>query len=259
MATADATRVATARRWYRQQGYAPTVEGEVAWVRTPAYPNTWEANWMHAGTDADPQAVLAALDRRFPTGWQVLRADALTPPAVEAALALADFHAEPVVIEMLASEPILAPRPVASIELTPIDDGEWATFERLVDIDHREGRRTGTLDLAVNEGLLDAMRRRRDTCDYWLLREDGEPAGYGMTVACPNGFGLIESLFTLPERRGRGLMSAFIAQAADRLRAAGCDAVFLDAHAHDTPKRLYARLGFAPVAVTRTWVRHRES
>jgi hypothetical protein len=31
--------------------------------------------------------------------------------------------------------------------------------------------------------------------------------------------------------------------------------VFLDAHAHDTPKRLYARLGFAPIAVTRTWVK----
>jgi hypothetical protein len=50
-------------------------------------------------------------------------------------------------------------------------------------------------------------------------------------------------------------MSGFIADAARRLRAQGCDAVFLDAHAHDTPKHLYARLGFAPVALTRTWVR----
>ena len=76
-----------------------------------------------------------------------------------------------------------------------------------------------------------------------------------MTAPCPNGLGLIENLFTKPAHRGRGLMSAFIIEAARRLRAAGCDAVFLDAHAHDTPKRLYRRLGFAPVALTRTWVR----
>ena len=50
-------------------------------------------------------------------------------------------------------------------------------------------------------------------------------------------------------------MSAFIVAATARLREEGCDAVFLDAHAGDTPKHLYARLGFAPVAVTRTWVK----
>lgn len=76
-----------------------------------------------------------------------------------------------------------------------------------------------------------------------------------MTAICPDGLGLIENLFTLSDQRGRGLMSSFIVAAAARLRAAGCDAVFLDAHARDTPKRLYARLGFQPVAVTRTWAR----
>lgn len=258
MATADAIRVATARRWYRRQGYAATVEGEMTAVCTPAHPKTWDANWVQAGPGATPDAVFAAFERDRSAGSQVVVVDALTSPAVEAALALAGFRPEVTVIEMVASGPIVAAHPLPAIEIEPVDDANWTTFEHLVDIDQREGKRTGEHESAVATGLIDSMRRRRATCDYWLLREGDAVAGYGMTAICPGGLGLIESLFTLPERRGRGLMSAFIGQAADRLRAAGCDAVFLDAHAHDTPKRLYARLGFAPVAVTRTWVRRRE-
>jgi len=35
----------------------------------------------------------------------------------------------------------------------------------------------------------------------------------------------------------------------------GCGAVFLGALAQERPKRLYARLGFAPVALARVWVK----
>lgn len=258
MATTDAIRVATARRWYRRQGYVPVVDGEMTAVRTPAHPKTWEANWVQAGPGATPDAVFATLARHHTAGWQVVVTDVLTPPAVEAALVLADFSAEVTLIEMLASGPIVAAHAPPALDVAPVDADSWATFERLVDLDQREGRRTGEHDPAIAAGLIDAMRRRRGSCDYWLLREGDAVAGYGMTAICPGGLGLIESLFTLPERRGRGLMSAFIVQAADRLRAAGCAAIFLDAHAHGTPKRLYARLGFAPAAVTRTWVRRGE-
>lgn len=222
-------------------------------VITPEHADVWEANWLQAGPDAMTATVFAALERHFPAGWQVVVTDALTPPAVEAALALADFRPAQTLIEM-ATDRIALMQP-AAVTLEPVGDAQWSRFAALVDIDHREGKRTGAHDEAVAAGLLAAMRRRLGPCDYWLLVEDGVDAGFGMTAACPNGLGLIENLFTLPDRRGRGLMSAFIAAAAARLQACGCDAVFLDAHAHDTPKHLYARLGFAPVAVTRSWVR----
>lgn len=41
----------------------------------------------------------------------------------------------------------------------------------------------------------------------------------------------------------------------DRLSAAGCEAVFLGALAAERPKRLYDRLGFHPVILSRNWVR----
>lgn len=249
----DAARVADARRWFRRQGYAAVEAGGVTAVATPEHPGTWDANWLQAGPDTDAAAVFAGLERHFASGWQVVVVDALNPPAVEAALALADFRAEVTLIEM-ATPRVAAPTRPPTLTLQRVGEAEWGRMAALIRADLAEGKRTGEHDAAVTAGLAESMRRRLGPCDYWLLVEDGVDAGYGMTAACPNGLGLIENLFTLPDRRGRGLMSAFIAAAAERLLSQGCDALFLDAHAHDAPKRLYARLGFAPVAVTRTWV-----
>ena len=251
---ADAARVAEARRWFRRQGYESIERDGMTIVATPAHPRTWDANFVAAGPGAEPAAALAALERHFAhSEWRVVQVDCLTEPAVEAALALAGFGAESTLVEMAARE-VRSPHPVSAAELQPVGEAEWPTFAALADADMREGKRTGEHDAGVAAGLLDCMRRRMETCGYWLLREGGASVGYGMTAHCPNGLGLIENLFTLPEHRGRGLMSGFIIEAARRLTAEGCDAVFLDAHAHGAPKHLYARLGFRPVAVTRTWV-----
>ena len=156
---------------------------------------------------------------------------------------------------MLAAQ-VAAPLATPDVTLEPVGAAQWDRFAALVERDHLEGKRTGDHDEAVAAGLLDGMRARMGPCRYWLLGADGVDAGYGMTARCPNGLGLIENLFTLPDRRGRGLMSAFIVAAADRLRAEGCDAVFLDAHVHDTPHAalraagLRARRGDAGLGAT---------
>jgi predicted GNAT family acetyltransferase len=253
--TTDAERVAAARRWFKRRGYASIERDGVTLVATPSHPDTWEANWACADRGVGAESLLAAMDLHLGhTPWRVAQVDALTDPAVEAALALADFRAESTLIEMIARE-VVAPQPVPEITLREVGPGDWEALTALVEVDLREGKRTGEHDQGVAAGLLDGMRRRLGSCSYWLLVKGATPVGYGMTALCPNGLGLIENLFTLPEHRGRGLMSGFIVEAARRLYVAGCDAVFLDAHAHDTPKRLYARLGFAPIAVTRTWVK----
>lgn len=251
----DSRRVAEARRWFRQLGYRPLTEDGVTLVMTPEHPVTWEANWLTAGPATAPAAVLGALARHFPAGGQVVHTDCLTDPAVEAALAVAGFESRSTLIEMVARS-VAPAHPLPMFDTVRVGEAEWSRFATLIDADQREGKRTGKHDERVAAGLIDGMRRRLARCDYRLIVADGEDVGYGMTAACPNGLGLIESLFTLPAHRGRGLISGFILDAARRLRAQGCDAVFLDAHAHDTPKTLYARLGFQPVALTRTWVRH---
>lgn len=172
-------------------------------VATPAHPTTWDGNFVIAGPGVEAAAVFAALERFG--GWQVVQVDCLTDPGVEAALALAGFEAATTLIEMIA-DTVASPLPLPAVDLLPVGEPEWGRFAVLVEADHREGKRTGKHDAAVAAGLLVGMRARLGTCAYWLLVEDGIDAGYGMTAVCPNGLGLIEHLFTLPERRGRGLM-----------------------------------------------------
>jgi GNAT superfamily N-acetyltransferase len=258
-ATTDAIRVATARRWFRLLGHeAVRVPGGTL-VITPEHPGTWDANFLLADEDAASSDVLATLDMHVPRGGQqVVQVDALTSGAVEAALALAGFQQQVHTIEMLSRGPIAVARPLPAITLRAVTEADdWRIFEVLVRADHDEGGRTGSIDEAVGEGLLANMRGRSPPATYHLIGFEGAVTGYDLTVACPGGLGPIEELFTLPKWRGRGVMSAFIAAAAERLRAEGCDAIFLDAHAHDTPKHLYARLGFAPIALNRTWVRQK--
>lgn len=255
--TTDARRVAAARRWFRTVGNAPMSEDGVTIVATPAYPDTWESNYVCPEPGVGADRVFAAIARHLRhTAWHVVVGDALTDPAIEAELALADFAADGVMIEMLASGPIASRAPLPAITTRPVTGrDDLAAFDALVAIDHAEGLRTSSIEPRVNAGLLAAMHRRMETCDYSLIVADGEPVGYGLAAPCPNGLGLIEHLFTRPDRRGRGIMSAFIVAASDRLHASGCDAIFLDAHAADRPKHLYAALGFAPVACARNWVR----
>jgi ribosomal protein S18 acetylase RimI-like enzyme len=65
----------------------------------------------------------------------------------------------------------------------------------------------------------------------------------------------IEDVATAPAHRGRGYASALVLRAVEEAVAAGHDLVFLTADDEDWPKELYARLGFAPVGRTVTFLR----
>src|ERR1700689_1701967 len=66
---------------------------------------------------------------------------------------------------------------------------------------------------------------------------------------------MVEDLFTLPSARRRGVITGVIATFVDRLRASGCRPIVIVALANERPKHLYARLGFRPVTLARTWTR----
>jgi GNAT superfamily N-acetyltransferase len=103
--------------------------------------------------------------------------------------------------------------------------------------------------------LVAGYRAKSDAYHFHLAMLNGVPVAYGAHAAAPNGAGMIEDLFTLQSARHKGIASAMIAAFADRLRTAGCHTIFLGALATEQPKRLYARLGFHPVMLARTWVR----
>lgn len=252
-----ALRVAAARRWFELLGQHCVETPDAVVAVTPDHPDLWDGNFAYAKPGADPDALIAALDRAMAhTRWRVVQGDVLTDPQVIAALALADFAPRAPNIEMLAEGEIAARHPPVAITLRPVETPEdWDAMVPLIRADHAEGKRTGPVDNALGDALIALMRFDSPRNSYSLLMLEGEPVGYGMAVACPGGLGVLEHLFCRPDRRGRGVMSAYIIEAASRLRRQGCTGIFLDALSGETAKHLYAGLGFAPVATTCRWTR----
>ena len=260
MVTDTAYAIAEAYRWQRRLGNMNIATPHCHIVANPAHPDVWDANHaddVTAQTEAEIDAVFAAMDEHLGhTSWRVIHTDCHTPDAFLARLAFDDFEERPVTIQM-ALRGDLADRG-ASIELLPAArDSEWDALLKLVLADHAEGRRTGGLDVPpeVTAGMVAVYRAKSGAYHFHLAMQDGVPVAYGAHAAAPNGVGMIEDLFTLQSARRRGVATAMIAAFTDRLRADGCQTIFLGALAAEQPKHLYARLGFHPVGLSREWVR----
>ncbi|MFA5989631.1 MAG: GNAT family N-acetyltransferase [Sphingomonas sp.] len=250
-------RLVTARRWFELLGQNIVETADAMMAVTPGHPAIWDGNFAYAKPGCDPAAFIAALDSAMAhTHYRTVMDDALTEPHVRAMLALAGFVPYIPNVEMLAMGQISPRRPPAAITLRPVaDNADWEAMIPLIRADHEEGKRTGKIDKNTGDILIDLMRRDCPRNAYSLLLHGGEPVGYGMALVCPGGLGVLEHLFCRADRRGQGIMSAYIVQAAHMLRQQGCDGIFLDALSGETAKRLYASLGFAPVATTCRWAR----
>ena len=264
MATDAAYAIAEAYRWQRRLGNMNIAASHCRIVANPAHPDVWDANHaddVTAQTEAETDAVFAAMDEHLGhTSWRVIHTDCHTPDAFLARLAFDDFEERPVTIQM-ALKGDLTHRG-ASIELRLVaSDSDWGALLKLVLADHAEGRKTGGLDLCpeVTAGMVASYRAKSGACHFHLAMRDGVPVAYGAHASAPNSVGMIEDLFALPSARRRGVATAMIAAFTDRLRADGCPIIFLGALAAEQPRHLYARLGFHPVGLSRTWVRRRDA
>ena len=252
--------IAEAYRWQRRLGNTQITTAHCHIVADPSHPNVWDANHadeVTAQTDAEVDEAFRAMDEHLAhTRWRVVHTDQFTPGAFLARLALDDFDERSVTIQMALQEDIIDRG--ASITLHPVvSTADWDNLLKLVLADHAEGRRTSGTGVSpeVSAGIVAGYRAKSPAYQFHLAVQDGEPVAYGAHAAAPNGAGMIEDLFTLQSARRRGVATAMIAAFADRLRAAGCRTVFLGALSTEKPKHLYARLGFRPVMLARTWVR----
>ena len=233
-------------------------EGAVL-VRNTAMPDIWDANHAQHLTAATSPAVdrlLARMDEVYAaSAHRRLDCDFTTPPALEARLLLGGFHRRDFVVMLLEGEP--RGRAGTPDIRACTDAAAWATFTALKVADWKE--LAGRIGLApgdkVGEDLARTARLREGVARYWLAYDGGEPRGFLCSWEGLDGVGQVEDLYVHPEARGRGIAAALLRHGIADCRRHGAAAVVIVADADDTPRSAYARIGFAPVAIKREYVR----
>lgn len=253
-------------------------EGPTArFVSNPDTPSVWDNNCatrIRASTPAEVEELMAEMERRYRDNDRlVFKLDGLTPPAVEARMVLEGYEVDVMVHLVLPAQEWV--RDISSrrgesppgrrdgtgaIEVRLVtDESDWASLARLARADHveaaaKEGRQPWSQD--VTDQLVARKRQRADSLPFFLARIDGEDVGHGCAWAgtVEDGIGMVEDLFTDPDHRHLGVATALIGHGVDHARAHGAGPVMIGAAAEDTPRFMYAAMGFRPTFASRTYL-----
>jgi predicted GNAT family acetyltransferase len=130
-------------------------------------------------------------------------------------------------------------------------DADWAAFEGLNTEDWLEARRKQgrPAEPEVARAMVRVDRRKCPPVRYFLAFVEAAPVSYFNAWEGIDGIGQVEDLFTLPEYRNRGLATSLIHRCVADCRSRGAKQVIIVADPSDTPKRIYAAMGFHPIAV----------
>jgi GNAT superfamily N-acetyltransferase len=235
-----------------------------AWlVRELQSPSVYDANFaalVRAESERDIDALLAQLDEVFAqSAHRYVFCDVDTPQPFEARLVLDGWqrHNALLTLVLVGEQPMRS----ANVELRPAtSDADWNVLEDLHWLDHQEEFRLGfhkvTWDRSFTANMVRAKRCKAPAVQYFIARVDDVDCGFMSGWPGTNGVGQIEDLFTRSDFRGRRIGSALIAACIDDARARGAGPVIVCARAEDTPKKMYAALGFRPLCVQHGYLKH---
>ncbi len=207
-----------------------------------------------ASTPQEIDRLLARVEREF-AGFPHRRFDIdfTTPPELEARLVLEGYQRSDALVMLLESGPSGAAKPH---DIRPVTDAaDWDAYASLHDIDWREyrDRIKSPYDEKTAARMIKSRRTKTPPVRYWLACVDGESRAYGASWGGVDGVGQVEDLFTHPDFRHRGLATALIHHCVAEARKEGAGPVIIVADPSDTPKHMYAALGFRPVATMRDY------
>ena len=222
-------------------------------VRNREFPIIYDANHVSHVTAVEPGEIdelMAAAEREF-EGYNHRRfeVDFRTPPSFVARLALEGYERDDALLLVLEGElnseaPEHDVRPVQT-------ESDWRDYFYLKELDWLDftERTARPPEPQVGQQLMYVRRRKCPPAQYWIAYVDGRPAAFLNSWAGVNGVGQVEDLFTHKEYRRRGLATALIHRCVADCRAKGAGPVIIAANPNDTPKNMYAAMGFGPVVV----------
>jgi ribosomal protein S18 acetylase RimI-like enzyme len=230
-------------------------------VRNGDWPDIWDANHVSditAQTLDEIDDLLAAADREFAhCGHRRFDVDHRTPTEFVALLLLdGSYERTDALIMLLEGE--LRGEPPQQFDIAPItSDSDWESYWALMSLDWNETmerRNLGRQD-EVARMRFRAHRAKQPPVQYFMAYVGGRPVAYFNSWSGVGGVGQVEDLFTHPDYRNRGIARALVHHCVADSRAKGARDVVIVADPTDTPKNLYARMGFRPVAVCSTYLK----
>lgn len=256
----DAARSAlTANEAYQALGNERFEAEGATFVRNRKTADIWDDNHLAHVTASTPEEIdrlLARAEREF-AGFnhRQFGVDFTTPPALEARLTLAGYERLDTLVMLLEGELANQAKPHEIREVT--DEAGWEAYTALHDADWREykDRIPGSFDEKTAEQMMRSRRSKSPPVRHWLACVDGEPRAYMSSWGGVDGVGFVEDLFTHSHFRHRGLATALIHHCLAEARREGAGPVVIGADPKDTPKRMYAALGFRPAALARDYLK----
>jgi GNAT superfamily N-acetyltransferase len=255
-------RVCAAQAAYNELGNTVVEEPRARFVCCPETPQVHDSNLasrVRAETDGEIDEVLARADELYAAlRHRKVMIDPDTPAAFEARLVLEGYQPR-THVELVLDGDLRATPPAAAVELRLVEsEDDWRSLTELWRLDSEEEAAKGQHEpwaAGVAEQMVAAKRIKAPDLRFWLAHVDGTDAAFFSSWPGHDGLGIVEDLFTRPEFRHRGLASALIAHSVADARERGAGPVAISARTNDTPKHMYAAMGFRPSGISRTYLR----
>lgn len=234
-------------------GHERFVADGATFVRNRDYPLIYDANHVSHVTATTPEQIDRLLDRAerefAHAPHRRYNVDFRTPPAFVARLALEGYEREDSLVLVLDGDLKGAPAPH---EIRPLEtEADWQAYATLqsLDWDEHMERLKRSEDPAVPLQIRATHQAKQPPVQYWLAYVADEPVAYFNSWAGVDGVGQVEDLFTHPDFRHRGLATALIHHCVADCRRKGAGPIVIAADPTDTPKQIYAAMGFRPIAI----------
>src|ERR1700683_1876224 len=232
------------------------------YVSNPAALSVYDANHVQsvrADSETAIDSVLALADQLF-AGCRHRRIfiDPRTPLEVEAYLTLRDYEPRAELVLLLGADLRIDVPDVLELDLRLVEsDDDWSSFEQLLRLDHEEeeGRGIGARSRDLTHQIALTKRWKAPGVRFWLARLDDTDCGFCSSWSGGSGVGIVEDLFTREDFRHRGIATRLIGHCVADSRPGGAGPVVISALVDDTPKLMYADLGFRPVCINRSYLK----
>ncbi len=238
------------------------VEGAV-FVRNRAMPDKYYANHVDQVTASTPSEI-ARLNERVEIEFKGFRhrffyVDRDTPVEFEAWLLMEGYQRTDSLVMVLTEElcGTLKPHEIRLVET----DADWQALYDLVVLADRESD-PSTPPCVANDRVSEtqsqhiaALQSVSPPVRYWLAYTEGAPRAFFSSWTSSDGIGVLDDLYTHPDYRRRGLATALVHHCVADVRASGAGPVALETDPADTPKRMYAAMGFRPLSVSHEYLK----